>query len=141
MKYLIILLSFFVDKSCTESKINQNAITIEYSASARNMYNKIVINNTMISRTDKRGGKSINKDCSKVLWDNLMETLKPIDVEHISNLESPSKKFLFDGAPIARLKITYQDNSYETQPFDHGNPNKDLKELIDYILTISKNIE
>jgi len=141
MKYLIIFLSLFLDKGCTQSNINQDYISIEYSILSRGTYKQIIVNNKTVSKTNKRGGKLTESKYNEANWTKIMNILKTIDVENISSLEAPSKKFLFDGAPIANLKITYNDTIYETKPFDHGNPHKTIKLLIKEILSISENIE
>lgn len=142
MKFLILLLSLtFVEKGCTGSEINQDHITIEYTASSRGTYKQIIINNKTVSKTDKRGKKPIQTNCSEIMWNKIMETLKTIDFENIPNLEAPSKKFQFDGAPLANLKLFYGDTVYVSKPFDHGNPHKDIELLIKDILSMTKNIE
>lgn len=142
MKLLMILLSIaFIEKGCNESEINQDNISLEYISSSRGSYKQIIINKKVVSSIQKRGVTAITKTCTSKDWGNITNTLKAIDVENIPNLEAPSKKFLFDGAAIARLKISYGGDTYETKPFDHGNPPKDIVNLIEEILSISENIE
>ena len=66
---------------------------------------------------------------------------KKIALGTISNLEAPSKNFQFDGAVLAKLTIVYDGVTYQTQPFDHGNPPKEIALLVKEILSISQNIE
>ncbi|TGV01958.1 hypothetical protein [Flavivirga rizhaonensis] len=142
MKYLFILLSFaFVDNRCSESKIDQEAISVEYTTQSRGRYKNIKINKKTISIIDKKGNTPLSKTCSEAHWNILLKALKPINVENMPNLKAPSEDRFFDGAAIARLKIIYDGTTYETQPFDHGNPSKEIKELVKEILSISENIE
>ena len=142
MKFLLIILSLaLTERGCGNSKINQDNISLEYTASSRGIYKQIFINKKTISSSNKRGGNSIIKDCSEENWNSIIKHLKLIDAQNISTLKAPSKKFQFDGAAIAHLKITKGDKTYETPPFDHGNPPEEIAELVKEILSISENIE
>jgi hypothetical protein len=142
MKFLIILLSLIsVDHSCCQSKKNQDTISIEYSAHSRGTYNHIIVNKKQISIENRRGESPIIKTCNEAHWDALLKALKPVDVANIPNLEAPSEKRFYDGAAIATLTIIYNGESYTTPSFDHGNPPKEIAELVKEILSISENIE
>ncbi|GAA4889741.1 hypothetical protein GCM10023311_12290 [Flaviramulus aquimarinus] len=142
MKFLFIILSLvFLDNSCSSSKINQDAIVLEYSASSRSFYKKITVNRKAILTVNKRDNSPISNTCSSNNWDTLIKKLESIDVQNIANLEAPSKDFLFDGAAMARLKIIYNGTTYETQPFDHGKPHENIAALVKEMLSISENIE
>lgn len=136
--------SFFNNKKllliATKQTTNDN-LNIEYTASSRGTYKQIIINKKTISTITKRGGKPIVKNCSSNDWNRIIKNLKPVEVANISELEPPSKDFQFDGAAITRLKITKDGKDYETQSFDHGNPPKEITELVKEILSISENIE
>lgn len=142
MKILIMLLTLVsLDPSCSDSKINQDAISIEYTAHSRGFYQQIFINKKQISIENKRGESPITTTCSETDWNNLMKALKPIDIENIPNLKAPSEKRFYDGAAIANLKIIYTDETYETPSFDHGNPPTEIATLVKHILSFSENIE
>lgn len=142
MKYLFLILTLsFFDNGCSESKINQDAISLEYTAQSRGPYTCIIINKKNVSIQNKREGKPSVKACNKTDWDNIIKALKKVDVQNISTLKAPSKDYLFDGAAIANLKITYNNKVYESQSFDHGNPPKEIAQLVKEILSISENIE
>lgn len=142
MKFLFILLSLvFVDNRCSQSKINQEAISFEYSTQSRRNYKNVKINKKSVAVTNKKNMPPLTKTCSEKHWKNLLNAIKPMDVENIPNLKAPSQKRLFDGAAIARLKIIYNGTTYETKPFDHGNPPKDIETLVKEILSVSENIE
>ncbi|WP_341215091.1 hypothetical protein [uncultured Wocania sp.] len=142
MKYLFLMLSLmFVDNSCSQSKINQDAISLEYTTQTRGAYKCIVINKKQVSTINKHGVKPNKKTCSEGDWSKLITVLKKIDIENIPNLKAPSEDRFFDGAAIANLKITYYGSVYESQSFDHGNPPKEIAILVKEILSISENIE
>jgi hypothetical protein len=142
MKIIILLLSIVLfDKGCSESKINQDNMTIEYSTLSRGSYKLIKVNKKSISVINKRNAKPIIKTCSEKDWDKLIDVLKTIDIENLPNLKAPSEKRLFDGAAIANLLITYNSNTYKSASFDHGNPPKEIESIVKEILSISENIE
>jgi heat shock protein HslJ len=124
-----------------KEKAQDKSVSIEYTASSRGSYQQIIINETEISKSKKRGKNPIYKVYDSSKWRTLQQILDSIQLDNIPNLKAPSKDFQFDGAPIAKLKITSNGKTYETPPFDHGNPPKDLSELIKGVLTISEMIE
>ncbi len=137
-------LSFYNKKKLILSaskEVSYDSLKIEYSSISMGGYMQIVINKEIVSKLLKRGSKPIIKVCKEEDWNNIIKALKPIDVNTISSLEAPSKAFQYDGAGMAHLKIYFKNTIYETPPFDHGNPNKDIAELVKEILSISENIE
>jgi len=142
MKIIMVLLSLIaLDKGCCESKINQDVISIEYSALSRGTYISIVINKKLISVINNRGSKPETKPCTEDQWETLITLLKTVNIEQIPNLKAPSENRFFDGAAIAKLKITYKGTVYESASFDHGNPPEEIAPLVKEILSISENIE
>ncbi|SFZ89743.1 hypothetical protein SAMN05428642_101536 [Flaviramulus basaltis] len=142
MKFLLIFLSIvLIEKGCNQSKINQENISVEYTASSRGIYKQIIVDKKTISTLQKRGGIPTTKVCNETYWDNLIKVIKSINIDSISSLQAPSKAFQYDGAAIANLKITHNGKTHETPPFDHGNPPKKIAELVKEILSISENIE
>lgn len=124
-----------------QNKDQEISASIVYYASSRRSYKFISVNKKTISLSEKRDVKLLRKPCDKAIWNNITSALKPIEIEDIPNLEPPSKRHQFDGAALARLKITFKGKTYETQPFDHGNPPEKIAVLVKEILSISENIE
>lgn len=142
MKLFLVILSVILNlNGCKDSNIIQEAISIEYSAISRGTYKNIIINKKEISFQKNRASKALVKPCSEENWTSIYNTLKTIDIPNIPNLKAPSDKRMYDAAAIAKLKITYQDSIYESQPFDHGNPPQEIAELVKEILSITENIE
>lgn len=142
MKVLFIFLSLiFVANGCSASKINQDTISIEYSAQSRRTFKHIIISKKSISVVNNNSETPMIKTCSGADWNNILKALKPIDIKNIPNLKAPSEKRFFDGAAIGNFKINYNGKTYETPPFDHGNPPKEIEKLVKEILSISENIE
>ena len=119
----------------------EQIISFEYVASARSSYQKILITKNKALITKKRGANFTGTSLNIEGWNALTEFLKEINLEELSVLEAPSKDFQFDGAAITRLKVISNGKTYETPPFDHGNPPKEIEALVKEILSISENIE
>ncbi|WP_308991515.1 hypothetical protein QLS71_005730 [Mariniflexile litorale] len=142
MKFLIILLSLvFIDNGCSASKVNQDAIFLEYSMHSRGSYQLITITKKSISVVSKRDENPVVKSCSNSNWNKILKVLKPVDIENLPNLKAPSENRFFDGASIANFKIIYNGDTYKTPSFDHGNPPKEIARLVKEVLSISENIE
>lgn len=118
-----------------------NKMSFEYSATSRSAFKTIKIEKDSIVFSKKRKGKSLKTACDTVFWQKLIKISNGIDIQNISNLTAPSKAFRYDGAPLARLKITSNGTTYESAPFDHGNPPKEISSLVKEILSITENIE
>ncbi|WP_445737974.1 META domain-containing protein [Mariniflexile sp.] len=116
-------------------------VSFEYSAHSRGKFSHIIIDKKSMSVKNKRDTTPIIKKCPKSSWNRLLKAFEPVNVENIPNLKAPSEKRFFDGAAIAKLKITYNGKTYETPSFDHGNPPQEIAELVKEILSISENIE
>lgn len=125
----------------SKEKSLKQLTSIEYTTSSRGSYQKIVANKTGISKSKKKGKIAAAKAYDISKWNALLHILEATPLETIPNLEAPSKDFQFDGAAISRLKIISNGKTYETAPFDHGNPPKDIAELIKELVSISEMIE
>jgi len=124
-----------------KKEVRQSSVSFEYSSTSRGNYKLIKINNKSISSALLQGGIPLKKNIDKKQWDIISGTVSDMDFEYLPSLEAPSKQFLFDGAAMARLKITSNGTTYESKPFDHGNPPKEIASLIKEILYLAKNIE
>ncbi len=126
--------------SATKVQLKTN-ISFEYSATSMQSYKRIIVDEDSISFSKKRKGKPYKISCKETYWNNLIKLCNSLDIESISELEAPSKSFQFDGAPLARLKIMLNGNTYESPSFDHGNPPKEIEALVKEILSSTENIE
>lgn len=116
-------------------------MSFEYSTSSRSAYKYIKVDENTISLSKKRGGKSLEIPSNVAQWETLVELSNAIEIENLSDIKAPSKKFLFDGAALAHFRITSNGTTYESSPFDHGNPPKEIARLVKEILSIVENIE
>ena len=142
MKILSLLfLTIFLGKGCeAQKKQDLETTTIEYVANTRGFYKKIVVQNKTITVSKDRRGidKPVSTKISDADWEKIVAEFQKIDLEGISNLKAPSEKRFYDGAAIANLKIMYQDKTYESASFDHGNAPSEIKKLVDKINALVK---
>ncbi|GAA4276044.1 hypothetical protein GCM10022259_07680 [Aquimarina mytili] len=124
-----------------ESQEN-SLITVEYQALTRATFFQININKDTIEKTTDRNLKNIDsRKCSKKDWETIITLTEAIALEKISQLKAPSGKRLFDGAAHAQLKIISKNKTYTSASFDHGNPPKEIEQLVKTILSLSESIE
>lgn len=117
----------------------QDKIKITYETSTRGFFEIIWISQDSISFSKDRSLKVLEtSNCPKKEWNGLLQLLQNIDIKSLEKLEAPSKKFQYDGAVMATLKIESEGNDYTTNIFDHGNPPEEIKELVNKILSMKK---
>lgn len=139
---LIILSFFFVEGCAQDSKIDEDSLEIEYIAYSRGGFHSIVVNNNFIKEKSHRDQEDfVSRACPKGDWKKIMNYLAETDWDTLKNLEAPTKKRLFDGAMHASLKITYKDKTYQSSSFDHGAPPKEIKSIVDHVLSLAESIE
>lgn len=116
-------------------------LSFEYSAASRGGFKLIRIEKDSIQFSKNRKGKTLKIPCDSEYWKKITELSHDIDFKNLSNIEAPSKKFQYDGASLARLKIILDGNIYKSVPFDDDNPPKEIAALVKEILSSTKNIE
>ncbi|MFV8324659.1 hypothetical protein [Flavobacterium sp. ZS1P14] len=142
MKILSLLfLTIFLGKGCeAQNKQEIETAVIEYVANTRGSYQKITVKNRMVTVSKDRSGNSkpIPTKISDADWKELVECFKTVELDSLAKLKAPTEKRFYDGAPIANLKVTYKDKTYETVGFDHGFPPKEIKKLVNKITSLAK---
>lgn len=139
--FAMIFLSIFLSKSCTsQTKNDLKKATLEYTANTRGFYQKITIQNQMVTVSNDRNGdeKPVVTKISDKNWKELVGYFKTVKLDSLPTLKAPSEKRFHDGAAIANLKVIYKDKSYETTAFDHGFPPVAIKKLVDKINSFAK---
>ncbi len=132
----IVLLTAFLGKGCSSQTQNDiKAAIIEYSANTRGYYQKVVIQNQMISISKDRDSKTMPEGTkiSNADWKILLIEFQKLDLEKFPELKGPTEKRFYDGAAIANLKIIYKDKIYESLSFDHGFPHADIAKFVNKI--------
>jgi len=140
----IILLSVFLVKSCSNQAQNDIAnTTLQYTASTRGFFQKIVVINQKATISRDRNGEKFPEEIaiSDKDWKEIISYFEKIDLEKIPNLKDPTQKRFYDGAAIANLKVRYQDKNYETTDFDHEFPPAEIEKLVNKIVSLAKEKE
>ncbi len=140
MKVITLLfLTVFMGKSCSNEA--QNDITntaIQYTATSRGFYEKVIIVNQEATVFKNRRGEDNPQKIaiSDADWSELVAQFSRINLEEMPNFKDPTQKRFFDGAAIANLKVRYQGKNYETFDFDHGNPPVEIAAFVNKIVTL-----
>lgn len=139
--FTLIFLSLFLNKSCdSQTKNDLKTAAIEYTASSRGFYQKITIQDQMVSISKDRNSnvKPIATKISDDDWKELSGYFEAIALNNLASLKAPTEKRFHDGAAIANLEIMYNDKSYKTNSFDHGYPPEAIKKIIAKINSFAK---
>ena len=139
--FTVILLSVFLSKSCTsQTKNDLETAVLEYTANTRGFYQKITIQDQMISISKDRNGndKPVATKISEKDWKELVGYFETLELDSLTTLKAPSQKRFHDGAAIANLKVTNKEKIYETADFDHGYPPETIKKLVAKINSFAK---
>lgn len=142
MKVLVLLIfTALFGKGCDADKQKEIETTvIEYTASSRGFYQKITIQNQMVTVSKDRDGQQKNtpSKISDANWNALVSEFKAIDLKELANYKAPTEKRFYDGAAIAELTIKYKDSTYKSANFDHGFPPVEIAKLMNTINIIAK---
>ena len=139
--FTMLFLSLFLGKSCTsQTKNDLKTAVLEYTANTRGFYQKITIQNQMVSVSKDRSGteKAVETKISDADWNQLMGYFENIELDSLATLKAPTEKRFHDGAAIATLEVRYKDKTYQTEAFDHGYPPEAIKKLVTKINTFAK---
>lgn len=113
-----------------------------YEATTRGAFIEYRVNNEqLVVNSVGLDKKNIEKALTPKDRNKIMSLVEEIELDHIKNLVPPSMNSTVDRALVARLIVTFNDNNYESAPFDYGNPPKELKPLIDQILALAQTVE
>lgn len=140
----MILLTVFLGKSCSNEAQNDIAnTTLQYTASTRGFFQKIIIINQKATVFRDRNNEKFPEEItiSDKDWKEIIAYFEKIDLEKIPTLKDPTQKRFYDGAAIANLKVRYQDKNYETIDFDHGFPPAEIEKLVNKIVSLVKEKE
>lgn len=144
----ILILTLAIATGCSSSKKTAEASTnrkgagleFEYSAMTRGSFRKIKATQAGISFTNGRDAKPQLTEISTADWNGMVDYYEKNLAKKVSGLgeiEVPSKKHQFDGAPLATFTVTVGDQQYNTPAFDHGNPPAQVKPLVDEMMRLA----
>lgn len=115
---------------------------VKYQSLSRNSFDYIIVSKSGVLVSKDRNLKDIDRyPISTDEWEAVNELIDAVDKESLRELEPPSKKHQYDGAPHAVLAIITGDVEYMSQTFDHGNPPQRIEALVNKVLSIMENIE
>lgn len=118
----------------------ENKIEVKYQALSRNSFDFILISKSNILISKDKNLQDVEKyPISAEDWEAINKLIEAVDTETIKNLEPPSKKHQFDGAPHTTLAIIQGDVEYMTPTFDQGNPPEEILALVNKVLSIKEN--
>lgn len=143
MKIITLLfLTLMLGKNCqSQNNMDLSTAKIEYTANSRGLHNNTVVENKTVSVTKTRDGKPVSNSLTDAQWNALINEFQKVNLEEIPSLKAPTQKRFHDGAAMANLKITYQGKTYESQTFDNGFPPEQIKNLVNTIVSFSKEKE
>jgi hypothetical protein len=126
-------------KGCNSLELRKESenISFEYEATTRGNYRKIIARQDTIFTIKSRNGEAVEKKLSRSDWNSMLDLLAKVDRTNIQNLKAPSEKRFYDGAMIAGLTVIYKQDTYRSASFDHGNPPKEIKKLVEKIISAS----
>lgn len=130
----------FLGKECNaEQKQDIETAMIAYTATTRGFFQKIIVQNQKFGVSKERDNENpkVDQTISSADWKKIVDAFQEVDLESMPNLKGPTEKRFYDGAAIANLKITYQGKTYNSQPFDHGNPPVEIEKLINKITVLA----
>jgi len=138
----LLFLTLILGKNCqNQSNTDLSTAKIEYTANSRGLYNSTVVENKTVSVTKTRDGESVSSSLTDVQWNALINEFQKVNLEDIPSLKAPTQKRFHDGAAMANLKIIYKGKTYESQTFDNGFPPEKIKNLVNKVLSFSKEKE
>lgn len=133
MKIVCVLLFFLLINSCN-SQNKADIITISYKAITRGGSIEINATSELITYKDLENKKQLKPTSGD--WKNLINLIEEINLSEMENFNPPSEDRYVDAALQATISITVSETTYNSQTFDHGNPPKELKEIIDKLFDI-----
>lgn len=131
-----IFIILFLSKDCKQSQLNENKFDkLEYIANTRGFYQKITIQNKKVSIQKDRNHKLEPqiKELHKKEWDELVLLFKEIQLDNLPSYKDPTQQRFYDGAAIANFIVTYKGKTYESKPFDHGFPPKEIEKIVNKV--------
>lgn len=123
------------------STATQDGMTITYEAQSRGFYEKIWADASMISFVDNREFNNVKTTpISKADWEELVAIKNTLNLNTLPNVKAPSEKRFSDGAAIGTVTIKTEQDEVKSSEFDHGNPPKELKSLLNKLLSIKEKL-
>jgi len=140
---LLTILATSINKcSSSDAKALKEDLVIEYDAQTRGSFSKIIIKNDSLVVMEKTlsKGEVINYyPLSDKDWKLLVKEVQKIDKNKIKSFEAPTSKRAVDAARATKTRVIYKQEVYESNEFDEGAPPKEIKNLVDTIVSLYAN--
>lgn len=112
---------------------------IEFTTLTRGFKKQVFISNDSV-KTIVEGREQNNGVMSRAItpsqWEELLRSVKDVDIRKLPELQSPTSRRAFDGARHSSLTVTARDGSTYTHNFDDESPHPDLQPLMDLIVRL-----
>ena len=148
MKLLITCLTLIV-LACNSAKVSndstleefgKNELKLIYQAHTRGFFEEVSITKkSIVFLNNRKRTNPINGSVTSEQWNVCIGLVDKIDLKSISQLTAPSNLRKIDRVPFAHLSIIKNGDTIKSSDFDHKNPPKQLKELVDLIISIKEN--
>ena len=133
-----ILINNVINNIYTENLQKEN-LSMTYTTQTRGFYEEIRLSKSSLKISNERNGKdSVIHKVSEKDWQEIQHIMTTLDLENISQLKVPTENRYADRVLIAGLAITSHEKNFITPEFDHGNPPKEIRKLVDKILSLKK---
>tara|TARA_R110000787_G_scaffold45993_10_gene111957 strand:+ start:4498 stop:4974 length:477 start_codon:yes stop_codon:yes gene_type:complete len=108
---------------------------IDYTAITRGSSQQITLEKEQLT-SFQNNKEVLRKPLNKNTYNALFKLLKRLDLSALEKLVIPSKRHQSDGALAARITILSKGKTYTSPTFDHDNPPKEIKPLVDYLQSL-----
>jgi len=135
-----ILMTASPDKPVVENASNKLPFVIKYNVQGKDyaITNKVIEAKMTLEYAMLLPKKTAvkNKALSKSDQKLFRNSLQKMDLESLGALSIPSKKYQSDAEAAANLVFIFKGKTYTVPTFDHGNPPKEVKVIVDRIMQI-----
>jgi heat shock protein HslJ len=148
MKLLITYLTL-IALACNSAKVSNdyrleefghNELKLIYQAHTRGFFEEVsVTEKSIVFIKNRKRTKPINGSITFKEWKACIDLVDTIDLKSISQLTAPSDLRKTDRVAYAQLTVIRKGDTLKSSDFDHKNPPKELKELVDHILSLKEN--
>lgn len=145
MKFLLSLFCFtLLNTQCATKKINNSENTSKkevvfvYIHHTRGFYKEYHITEENVKTyLDYQKKEFTEKEMTPMDWAKCLELLTKIDLVGFEKFEAPSDLRFGDAAQYAELTLIINNTTFKSRGFDHGNPPKEIKPLVNHLLYLS----
>jgi len=122
--------------------VQDEKMTLIYTAQTRGTYQNVSISKSAVSISNSRNeNERKTVACSYSDWKEIMDLVSKLNIESLPELKAPSVESHRDAALAATLTLKQDGREISTPRFDHGNPPKEIKALVNKVLSIRQSIE